>query len=57
MLEMVDARRNADTKEERYDLFSGLLEAAQEEPDGGVAISDRELVGKSFDVAPHPILV
>jgi hypothetical protein len=57
MLEMVDARRNADTKEERYDLFSGLLEAAQEEPDGGVAISDRELVGKSFNVAPHLILV
>jgi len=34
MLEMVEARRNAD-KEERYDLFSGLLDAAQDGSDNG----------------------
>jgi Cytochrome P450 len=48
MLDMVNARRNADTKEERYDLFSGLLDAAREDSDGGVAMSDRELIGKSL---------
>jgi len=47
MLDMVNDRRNAgDTKEERYDVFSGLLDAAQEEPDSGVAISDEQVIGK-----------
>jgi cytochrome P450 len=48
MLEMVNDRRNGDMKEERYDLFSGLLDAAQEEPESGPAISDQELMGESF---------
>jgi hypothetical protein len=47
MLEMANDRRNGDTKEERYDLFSGLLNASQEEPESGPAISDQELMGKS----------
>ena len=55
MQEMVNARRSADTKEERYDLFSGLLDAAQEEPDSGVTISDQELIGKSL-LLRYPIL-
>jgi hypothetical protein len=46
MLEMVEARRNADKTEQRHDLFSGLLDAAAEEPDNRVALSDRELLGK-----------
>jgi hypothetical protein len=45
MLEMVEARRNADKVEERYDLFSGLLDAARDEPDSGAAITDEELTG------------
>jgi hypothetical protein len=45
MLEMVEARRNADKVEERYDLFSGLLDAAQDEPGGEAALSDDELIG------------
>jgi hypothetical protein len=45
MLEMVEARRNADKVEERYDLFSGLLDAAQDEPDSGAALNDEELIG------------
>ncbi|KAI0252522.1 cytochrome P450 [Lactifluus subvellereus] len=48
MLEMVNARRNADTKEEHYDLFSGLLDATQEDLGSEVAISDRELIGNMF---------
>ena len=46
MLEMVEARRNADKAEERYDLFSGLLDAAQDEPDSAESLSDEELVGE-----------
>ena len=46
MLEMVEARRNADKADQRYDLFSGLLDAAEEEQDDRAALSDRELVGK-----------
>ena len=43
MLEMVEARRNgsADNEEERHDLFSGLLEAADE----GEVLNDEELLG------------
>ena len=44
MTEMVDARRSAETKEERRDLFSGLLDAADGDLDGGVAITDQELI-------------
>ncbi len=46
MVELVDARRSAETKEERHDLFSGLLDAAHDDPDGGVAITEQELIGK-----------
>jgi hypothetical protein len=45
MLEMVVARRNANVVEERYDLFSGLLDAAQDELVSEAAISDDELIG------------
>jgi cytochrome P450 len=48
MVEMVNDRRGAETKEERYDLFSGLLDAAHDEPDGGVAITEQELLGNMF---------
>ena len=47
MVEMVADRRGAETKEEHHDLFSGLLDAAHDEPDGGVAITEQELLGKS----------
>jgi cytochrome P450 len=45
VLEMVEARRNADKVEERYDLFSGLLDAAQSELDSEARLSDEELMG------------
>ncbi len=46
MLEMVEARRNgsADKEEQRHDLFSGLLEAA----DDGEVLKDDELLGVSL---------
>ena len=47
MVEMVDARRNAKTKEERHDLFSGLLDASQGDLGGGPAITEQELIGMS----------
>jgi hypothetical protein len=46
MLEMVETRRNSDKAEQRHDLFSGLLDAAQEDLDDKAALSDRELVGE-----------
>jgi hypothetical protein len=45
MLEMMEARRNADKVEERRDLFSGLLDAAQDELDSEATLSDEELIG------------
>jgi len=45
MQEMVEARKDADKVEERYDLFSGLLDAAQDEPGSDVVLSDDELIG------------
>ncbi|KAH9008126.1 cytochrome P450, partial [Lactarius pseudohatsudake] len=48
MVEMVDARRSAETREERHDLFNGLLDAADDNPDGSVAITEQELIGNMF---------
>ncbi|VDB86106.1 unnamed protein product [Peniophora sp. CBMAI 1063] len=48
MLEMIRSRRSGDKRDERHDLFSGLLDAADEEAGGRVAISDRELMGNIF---------
>ena len=45
MIEMVEARRDGDKVEQRYDLFSGLLDAAWGEQDSEAAISDEELIG------------
>ena len=45
MVEMVEARRNGDKPEQRYDLFSGLLDATQDELDSEGALSDEELFG------------
>ena len=45
MLEMVEARKDEDKVEERYDLFSGLLDAAQDETGNEAALSDDELMG------------
>lgn len=46
MSEMVEARRNSDDVEQRHDLLNGLLDAAQDEQDDGMALSDEELIGE-----------
>ena len=43
---MVEARRNSSEAEQQHDLFSGLLDASQNESDGGVALDDDELIGE-----------
>ena len=45
MLEMVEARKDADKVEERYDLFSGLLDATQDGLGSEASLSDDELIG------------
>ena len=45
MLEMVEARNDVDNVEERYDLFSGLLDAAQDDSGSEAALSNDELMG------------
>ena len=47
MMEMIRERRNSEKKEERYDLFSSLLDASDDTSDGEVALTDSELVGSS----------
>lgn len=44
MSEMITARRTAQVKEERYDLFSGLLDATELE-DEGARLNNDELLG------------
>ena len=46
MEEMIQDRRTAEKKEERYDLFSSLLDASDSESDGEVRLTDNELLGK-----------
>jgi hypothetical protein len=52
MVEMIHARRNAETKEERHDLFSGLLDASDDDLNSKAAITEQELIGnRSFRIA------
>ncbi|TBU26975.1 cytochrome P450 [Dichomitus squalens] len=48
LAEMVEARRSAEVKEERYDLFSSLLDANEEELDSGAKLSNSALIGNVF---------
>lgn len=45
MEEMIQTRKGAEKKEERYDLFSSLLDANEDELDGKTKLSDSELMG------------
>lgn len=46
MQNMIDTRRDSETKEERHDLLSNLLEASDSEGDGEAKLSDSELMGE-----------
>ena len=43
---MVESRQISDETEQRYDLFSALLDASEDELDNGSALSDEDLIGK-----------
>ena len=45
MQEMIDDRRNAEKKAERFDLFTNLLDANSEEEGANVKLFDSELIG------------
>ena len=45
MMEMVRARRQAEYKGERHDLFTSLLDANTEETEKGAKLLDSELIG------------
>ncbi|GJE92931.1 cytochrome P450 [Phanerochaete sordida] len=47
MLEMIQARRSSEKKEERYDLFSNLLDASEDD-EGQPKLADSELLGNIF---------
>ncbi|KAH9057198.1 family 614/534 cytochrome P450 [Lactarius vividus] len=48
MTEMVYTRRSAETKEERHDLFSVLLDATSDETNDSLTITEQELFGNMF---------
>jgi hypothetical protein len=46
MVEMVRARRGVETKEDRRDLFTGLLDAVDNDRDVSEAMTEPELICK-----------
>ena len=52
MLEMIEARGQANKVEQRHDLFNGLLDAVQDELDTGGTISEEELIGE-YSMSHH----
>ncbi|GBE81403.1 hypothetical protein SCP_0311320 [Sparassis crispa] len=48
MVEMIRARKTSEKEEERYDLFSSLLDANEDELDGQTKLSDSETIGNIF---------
>ncbi|CCL98273.1 uncharacterized protein FIBRA_00267 [Fibroporia radiculosa] len=48
MIQMVQERKIAEKKEERYDLFSSLLDANDVESDGTAKLSNSEVIGNIF---------
>ena len=52
---MIDARRAADVKEERHDLFSNLLDANEIEHDSAAKLSNEELIGRFRRVTVHSV--
>ena len=47
-MEMITARRTAEVKEERHDLFSSLLDANEGLAESGEKLSDNGLLGNVF---------
>jgi hypothetical protein len=56
MVEMVEARKHGDKVEQRYDLFSGLLDAAQDAIGSEAALDDDELMGEYLTLQSFGII-
>jgi cytochrome P450 len=50
MIEMIESRRRSDKAEERFDLFSSLLDAADSDSGDEPKLTDRELMGNRKDI-------
>ena len=46
---MIRERRESDKAEERYDLFSSLLDASEAEADATLKLTDTELMGTAHE--------
>lgn len=57
MLELIEARKSAETRQERDDLFSNLLEANEDSEDRGAKLTTEELLGNIFifQLAGHEV--
>ena len=53
MLEMIRSRKTSEKKEERYDLFSSLLDASEEGIEGEARLTEQELLGALATVYPE----
>jgi hypothetical protein len=54
MQEMIDEREKAEAKDERWDLFSSLIDASRDESDAQYKLSDSELMGEFSSLARFP---
>ena len=54
MTEMIVARQTGSVREERYDLFSGLLDATSEEKAEGMRLTHQELISMHDPLQPCP---
>lgn len=56
MVEMIHSRKNSEKGEQRYDLFSSLLEANDDEDisGGDVKLSTSELLGRLNNIVQIP---
>ena len=52
----MEARKNGDKVEQHYDLFSGLLDAAQDAIGSEAALNDDELMGEYLTLQSFGIL-
>ena len=54
MIDMIQERRSAESKEELNDLMSGILDASDDDFSGASAkLSDREVISRSSKISDH----
>ena len=55
MREMIHSRRSSEKKDERYDLFSSLLDANEDESEGQAKLTDQEMLGELYIPSTHRV--